>query len=199
MLRNRRGNGFDFSLFLVRLVFTTFLFCLFYGRVLAAQERPSAQDILQRFYQAAGGGAWQHYEECDSEGTATVAAKTGSLRYVEDLHSGANVSQAEIQALDVKQADGNGPMQSWHQDANGDIQLSNPDSPEDIDDRYLTSRAYWRPEFGGAAVTVLAPQTEGSTTWIAFDSRSPAEAALLFGSIAKPACLIVWKAKRPKS
>jgi Aspartyl protease/PDZ domain len=164
MPRNRRGNGFGFNLLLVRLAFTTFLFCLFYGRVPAAQGQPSAQDILQRFYQAAGGGAWQHYEECDSEGTATVTAKTGSLRYVEDLHSGANVSRAEIQALDVKQADGNGPMQSWHQDADGDIQL-NPDSPENIDDRYLTSRAYWRPEFGGAAITMLAPRTEGSTTW----------------------------------
>ncbi len=165
MLKNHRGNGSDYNLLLVRLVFTTFSFCFFFGRVLAAQGQPSAQDILQRFYRAAGGSAWQQYEECDSEGTATVAAKTGSLRYVEDLHSGANVSHAEIRALDVKQADGNGPMQSWHQDANGDIQLSDPESPAYIDDRYLTSRAYWRPEFGGAAVTVVAPQTEGSTTW----------------------------------
>jgi hypothetical protein len=163
MLRNHRGNGSDFNLLLVRLVFTTL--CCFFVPALAAQGQPSAQAILQRFYQAAGGSTWQQYEECDSEGTATVAAKTGSLRYVEDLHSGANVSHAEIQALDVKQADGNGPMQSWHQDADGDIQLSNPDSPANIDDRYLTSRAYWRPEFGGAAVTMLTPQTEGSTTW----------------------------------
>ena len=122
MLRNRRGNGFDFSL-LCASCLHRLSFCFFHGRALAAQGQPSAQDILQHFYQAAGGGAWQHYEECDSEGTATVAAKTGSLRYIEDLHSGANVSQAEIQALDVKQADGNGPMQSWHQDADGDIQL----------------------------------------------------------------------------
>ncbi len=165
MLRNHRGNGSGFNLLLLRLVFTIFSFCFFHGRALAAQGQPSAQAILQRFYQAAGGSAWQHYEECDSEGTATVAAKTGSLRYIEDLHSGANVSEVEIRALDVKQADGDGPMQSWHQDADGDIQLSNPDSPANIDDRYLTSRAYWRPEFGGAAVTSLAPQSEGSTTW----------------------------------
>ena len=149
----------------MRLVFATFLFCFFCTRALAAQSQPSAQAILQHFYQAGGGSAWQHYEECDSDGTATVAGKTGSLRYVEDLRSGANVSRVEIPALDVKQADGDGPMQSWHQDADGDIQLSNPGSPDNIDDRYLTSRAYWRPEFGGAAVTVLAPQTEGSTTW----------------------------------
>jgi hypothetical protein len=156
MLRNHRGHGSDFHLLLLGLVFTTFY---------AAQAQPTAQAVLQHFYQAAGGAAWPQYEECDSEGTAAVAGKSGSLRYVEDLRSGANVSRAEIQGLDVKQADGNGPTQSWHQDADGDIQLSNPGSPDNIDDRYLTGRAYWKPMFGGAVVTMLAPQTEESTTW----------------------------------
>jgi predicted metalloprotease with PDZ domain len=88
MLRNHRGH---FHLLLVGLVFATF------G---AAQAQPTAQAVVQHFYQAADGVAWQQYEECDSEGTAAVAGKTGSLRYVEDLRSGANVSQEEIQALD---------------------------------------------------------------------------------------------------
>jgi hypothetical protein len=105
------------------------------------------------------------YRECDSDGTATVDGKTGSLRRIEDLQRGAHVIQVEIPALDVKQRDGNGPTQSWDPDADGDIQLSNPESPDNIDDRYLTSRAYWRPEFGGAAVTALDPQTGGYTTW----------------------------------
>jgi Aspartyl protease/PDZ domain len=161
-MRSHRGNGSDFDFLLMRVVFTIFFTCFF---SLAAEGQQSAQAILQHFYQAGGGSAWQRYEECDSEGTATIGEKTGSLHYIEDLHSGGNVSQAEIRALDVKQADGNGPMQSWHQDADGDIQLSNPGSPDNIDDRYLTSRAYWRPAFGGAAVTVLAPQTEGSAIW----------------------------------
>ena len=165
MLRSHRGNGCDFDFLRVRLVFATFFLCFFCSRALAAPGQPSAQAILQHFYQAGGGSAWQHYEECDSDGTATVAGKTGSLRYIEDLHSGANVSRAEIPALDVKQTDGNGVQQSWHQDADGDIQLSNPGSPDNVDDRYLTSRAYWRPQFGGSAVTVLASQTEGSMTW----------------------------------
>jgi hypothetical protein len=164
MRTSHRGHGSEFSSLPVRLFFATFFFC-FCGPPLAAQAQPSARDILQHFYQAAGGDAWQHYDECDSEGTATVAAKTGSLHYVEDLRSGANVSQVDISALDVKQADGDGPTQSWHQDANGDIQLSSAGTPDNIDDRYLTSRAYWRPDFGGATVSALAPQTEGSTTW----------------------------------
>ena len=164
MLASYRSNNSGVSSLLVRVVFTL-LSCLSCGRALAAHSQLSAQAILRHFYQAAGGNAWQQYEECDSEGTATVAGKTGSLRYIEDLHSGANVSQIEIAALEVKQIDGDDPVQSWHQDADGDIQLSNPDSPDNIDDRYLTSRAYWRPQFGGAAVTVLASQTERSTTW----------------------------------
>ena len=164
MLASHRGHGSDVSSYFVGVVFGVF-FCLYCGHTSAANVQPAAQAILQRFYQAAGGIGWQEYEECDSEGTATVAGKTGSLRYVEDLHSGGNVSRVEIPALEVKQADGDGPMQSWHQDADGDVQLSNPDNPDDIDYRYLTSRAYWRPAFGGAAVNVLAPQTERSTTW----------------------------------
>ena len=165
MLTGHRGNGSDFNSFVVHLVFSAFFLCFFCDRALAAQGQQSAQVILRHFYQAAGGSAWQRYEECDSEGTATVAGKTGSLHYVEDLRSGANVFQIEIAALDVKQADGDGPIEKWQQDANGDIQLYNPDSPGYIDDRYLTSRAYWQPNFGGAAITVLAPQGEGSSIW----------------------------------
>jgi hypothetical protein len=119
MPSSHRRNGCDFDFPLERFVFTTFFLSFFRIRALAAQDQPSAQAILQHFYQAAGGSAWQHYEECDSEGTTTVAGKTGSLRYIEDLHNGANVSQAEIRALNVKQADGDGPMQSWDQDVWG--------------------------------------------------------------------------------
>ena len=147
-----------------RFAFNIFL-CLLSSGLLAAQDQPSAQSILHHFYEATGGSAWQNYEECDSDGIATVAGGSGRLRYIEDLRSGANVSQAEIPALDVKQADGNGPIHSWHQDANGDIQLSALNSAGNIDDRYLTRRAYWRPDLGGAAVTVLAPRSEESNTW----------------------------------
>ena len=163
MLAYSRSNC-DINSPLVRFAFNI-LFCSFSSCLLAAQNQPSAQTILHHFYQAAGGSAWQQYEDCDSDGIATVANKTGRLRYIEDLRSGANVSQVEIPALDVKQSDGDGPMHSWHQDANGDIQLSDLNRPDNIDDRYLTRRAYWWPDFGGAVVTVLAPQSEGPETW----------------------------------
>lgn len=129
-----------------------------------ANTDQSAQAILQHFYQASGGRTWQQFEECDSEGTISILQKSGAIRYFENLRSGGNRAEIEIPALDVKETNGNDPVQSWHQDASGDIQVSRSDGPDNIDDRYLTSRAYWQPKFGGASVTVLAPQTEGATT-----------------------------------
>jgi hypothetical protein len=64
-------------------------------------------------------------------------------------------------------------MQNWDQDAAGDIQLSSSNDPVSIDDRYLTSHAYWRPGFGGAVVTVLAPRTQGSVTWDGLQFKVP--------------------------
>jgi Aspartyl protease/PDZ domain len=152
------------------LIFAIVVFCC---NAIAARAEVSARDILQHFYRAAGGRAWLRFEECDSAGTVTLAQKTGTIRYLENLHSGGNRADIEISALDIKQADGNDPMQNWHQDSAGDIQLSGPDDPVSIDDRYLTRRGYWRPDLGGAAVTVLAPQTQGSITWDLLQIKVP--------------------------
>ena len=157
------------SLILPLLLFFATL-CLSVG---VAKAELSAQAILQHFYQASGGSAWQHFEECDSTGTATYLQKVGTIHYIEDLHRGANTGTIDIPALNVKQADGNDPAQAWHQDAAGDIQLFSPTDPVNIDDRYLTSRAYWQPNFGGAMVTVLAPQTQGSITWDRLQFKVP--------------------------
>ena len=104
-------------------------------RAIAAKAEMSAQDILQHFYQAIGGSAWQRFEECDSAATVALSQKTGTMRYFENLHSGGNRADMEISALDIKQANGTGPIQNWHQDAAGDIQVSPPDDPVSIDDR----------------------------------------------------------------
>jgi len=73
---------------------------------IAARAEMSALDILQHFYRATGGSAWQRFEECDSAGTVVVLQKTGTIRYLEDLHSGGNRTDIEISALDIKQANG---------------------------------------------------------------------------------------------
>ena len=140
---------------------------------IAGKAEMSARNILQHYYRATGGSAWQHFEECDSAGTVALLQKTGTVRYFENLHSGGNRADIEISALDIKQANGTAPIQNWSQNAAGDIQLSSPDDPVSIDDRYLTSRGYWRPNFGDAAVTVLAPHTEGSATWDLLQFKVP--------------------------
>ena len=139
----------------------------------AAKAETSAKDILQHFYRATGGHVWQRFEERDSTGTVTLLQKTGTIRYLENLHTGGNRADIEISALGIKQAHGTDPIQNWQQDAAGDIQLSPPDDPVSIDDRYLTSHAYWRPHFGGATVTVLAPQTQNSVTWDLLEFKVP--------------------------
>ena len=139
----------------------------------AAKAEISAQDILRNFYRATGGHAWQRFEECDSTGMVSFLQKTGTIRYIENLRSGGNRADIEISALDIRQANGTDPIQNWHQDSAGDIQLSPPNDPVSIDGRYLNSRGYWRPDFGGAAVTVLAPQTQGSVTWDLLQFKVP--------------------------
>ncbi len=139
----------------------------------AASAGKSAQALLKHFYQASGGAAWQHYSEIDSEGSITAFQKTGSLRYVEDLRSGANRSAIEIAALGIKQASGNDLHQGWEQNDNGDVQLLKADDPTSIDDRYLTSHAYWQKGFGGADIALLASRQDAQTLLDGLQVRVP--------------------------
>jgi len=153
-----------------RFLFVAIVLCL--GATIAKAES-SAQAILRHFYLATGGDAWQRFEECDSTGDITYLQKTGTVHYIEDLHTGANISDIKIPALGIKQTDGNDEMHSWHTNNSGDVQLFSPAESVNIDDRYLTSRAYWKPNFGGATVIVLAPKTQGSTTWDRLEFKVP--------------------------
>ena len=40
-----------------------------------AKAEISAQDMLQHFYRATGGSAWQRFEECDSAGHSRLRAE----------------------------------------------------------------------------------------------------------------------------
>jgi hypothetical protein len=85
---------------------------------------------------ATGGDAWDQFGECDSERTITVAGKTGTLHYAEDLHTGANVVRLNIPDLWVK-------ADLWTKPVSG-----------------VAPNGNWRPDFGGAAVEVPAPAVE---------------------------------------
>jgi predicted aspartyl protease len=65
----------------------------------------------------------------------------------------------------VNQASGTEITQSWKQDDAGDIQLQLAGDPSRIDELYLTSHGYWRPNFGGAKVKLLEPASEPGQSW----------------------------------
>ncbi len=143
------------------LLFT--LVCITLG--LARADASSAVEILSSVRRVTGGDAWDQFGECDSEGTITEAGKTGALSYAEDLRTGGNVARVNIPDLWVKEAHGVAPEGNWQQDDAGEIRLLPGGDPWQIDDLYLTSHGYWRPGFGGAAVTVLEPAVETGATY----------------------------------
>ena len=134
---------------------------------LSAQTTSSstAKEILALVRQATGGGLWNQFAECKSEGSITVAGKTGTVHSAENLVTGANVSRADIAELGVHQAHGVDTGTIWQQDDAGDIRLLPSGADWQIDDMYVTRRGYWRPNFGGAKVTVLDPVTEQDSTY----------------------------------
>ncbi len=132
---------------------------------LAQTHAPSAAEILARVREATGGDAWNQFAECDSEGSIIVAGKTGTLTYSENLRTGANVTRADIPDVSVKQAHGVAPDGNWQQGDDGDIRLLPGGDPWQIDDLYLTSHGYWRPNLGGADVKVLEPAIKQAATY----------------------------------
>jgi hypothetical protein len=76
----------------LRPLLRTFAIVVLGFNAIAAKAEISAQDMLQHFYRATGGSAWQRFEECDSAGTVAFLQKTGTIRYFENLHSGGNRS-----------------------------------------------------------------------------------------------------------
>ncbi len=125
----------------------------------------TAVEILAGVRQATGGDLWNQFAECESEGSIAVAGKTGTVHSAENLVTGANVSRADISELGVHQAHGVDAGTIWQQDDGGDIRLLPSGADWQIDDLYLTGRGYWRPNFGGATVTVLDPATEQGSSY----------------------------------
>lgn len=132
-------------------------FLVFAVLIAAGQnEGDSARHVLEEARQATGGDAWDRVAEIVTEGKLQAAWNSGSLRHVEDIATGRNVLHYEF-ASGSKATQGMELHGSWKQDANGYISISHDLLSERnaLDDRYLAQRAYWLPEFGGAAVVLL--------------------------------------------
>lgn len=127
----------------------------------------TAAEILETVRKATGGDAWNQFAECKSEGTITFAGKNGTIVYTENLRTGANASLASIPDLGVHQGHGGSPEGAWQRDDEGYISLRPHGDEWQVDDLYLTRRAYWQPNFGGATARVLESVTENET--VTFD------------------------------
>jgi hypothetical protein len=133
---------------------------LVFAVVIASRQNEgnSAGDVLETARQAAGGDAWSRVAEIVTDGKLQAGSNKGSLYYVEDVAAGRSVLHYEFSARSSG-TQGTDVHGSWHQDAKGYMSISDGTISERdaADERYLTQRAYWQPDFGGAAVALLPP------------------------------------------
>lgn len=142
-------------------------FLVFAVLIAAGQnERDSAGHVLEEARQAAGGDAWNRIGEIVTEGKLQASWNSGRLRYVENITTGRNVLHYEF-ASGFEETQGTDLHGSWQQDANGYISISHDPLSERtaVDDRYLARRAYWQPQFGGAAVALLPSNSAGQSSY----------------------------------
>ncbi len=130
------------------------------------EQPPTPASILAQVRQATGGDAWNHIAELHAEGTLLFQGKFGSFQYTQDLLTGANVDRAQVVALGFKESHATRPVQDWEEDQSGNVELKpGGKSASDIDDLYISSNGWWRPDFGGASVSVLSPVKAEDTTY----------------------------------
>jgi hypothetical protein len=128
-------------------------------------EAQTAASILAQVREATGGEAWNHVAEFRAEGTMFLGGKEGTFQYTQDLLTGANVVRAQLPALDVKESHATEPAQDWEQDNFGYVKLTpGGKNAGEIDDLYISSSGWWRPNFGGASVSLLPQSTSNGST-----------------------------------
>lgn len=134
---------------------------------------PSASEILSNVRQATGADALNQFSECYTEGKITFAGKGGTIVFSENLRNGANASSASIPELGVHQGHGVSPRGNWQKSDDGFISLTPGGDAWQVDDLYLTRRAYFQPNFGGASVQVLEPAVETKATFDRLEFQVP--------------------------
>jgi hypothetical protein len=130
---------------------------------LAAQTQdqpPTAASILAQAREVAGGAAWERAVELRKQGTIRFQGKTGNVISFDDLRTGANADQIDLEGIGRVDSHAGMPVQNWEQDKAGDVLLTpGGKTPGDIDDLYIHRNGWWEPSFGGAVITLLPSQT----------------------------------------
>src|SRR6266700_808036 len=153
------------------------VFLLRGSQALQAQSQSEPQTaavILAQVHEATGGHAWDKIAELHAEGTVLSGGKSGTYQYTQDLLTGANVVRAQVPDLDVKESHATAPTQDWEQDNFGYVELKpGGKNPGEIDDLYISSNGWWRPNFGGASVSLLSQSTSNGCTYDLLQLRVP--------------------------
>jgi hypothetical protein len=138
------------------------------------RESQTPAFILAEARKATGGDSWEHVAELRAQGTVLVDGKTGTIATIDDLRTGANADRVDLQDLGRIENHADMPTQKWEQDNAGDVLLT-PGSkePSDIDDLYVHRNGWWRPNFGGATITLLPPETTDGVTYDLLQCRVP--------------------------
>lgn len=128
-----------------------------------AQARPDAATALAQMREASGGAAWNSAKEILQRGSMKENGFTGEYSLGEDLTTGGYAFTAVFPAAKAKIGTGVQGDETWSLNQQGDLAVhAGADNDAGaVTDTYLYRRAYWRPGFDGAAVTMDSPVTEG--------------------------------------
>ncbi|MDQ2879488.1 MAG: pepsin/retropepsin-like aspartic protease family protein, partial [Pseudomonadota bacterium] len=125
----------------------------------------SPADILRANKAASGGDAWNGNAVLKTQSALTGQGLTGSDTSIEDLHDGRGVDRYTLGP--ASGAQGYDGKQAWEQDPSGTVNIENGGDakPLAINNAYRNANLWWRPDFGGAAVTSDGAKTDNGHSY----------------------------------
>lgn len=147
----------------MRTILATFAAALSMASI-AAQAAPGAADILAANKAASGGAVWDNNATLKTEYDYSGMGLTGKVSSIADLRDGRFVDDAAIGPF--KQVQGFDGASVWAKDPSGTVTPQNGSGRfQAINEAYRDANMWWRPDFGGAAVTLDPRKTENGKSY----------------------------------
>ncbi len=129
-----------------------------------AMAAQTAAGILAANKAASGGAAWDKAATLKTEFDYSGMGMTGKVSSTADLRNGRFVDNAAIGP--VTQVQGFDGASAWNKDPSGTVTPQNGgDKFEAVNEAYRDANLWWRPDFGGAQVTLDPAKTDGGKTY----------------------------------
>jgi hypothetical protein len=124
----------------------------------------TAADILAANKAASGGAVWDKSATLKVEYDYSGLGLTGKVTSVSDLRDGRFVDNADIGPM--TQVQGFDGATAWNRDPSGTVTPQNGAGRYlAVNEAYRDANMWWRPDFGGAQVTLAPGKTEGGNTY----------------------------------